>query len=158
LIEHRAAHIMHMQKALGQMNVQLTQAVKDITGVTGLSIIRAIVAGERDPHKLAALRQPGVKKNEQEIAPALTGNYRPEHLCALRQTLALYDAFGEQLRECDAEIERQFANLKPTVPPNDQAPWMPRRSGSPTVRMGPIMMRAPSCIGGRASIWWPAPA
>jgi transposase len=122
LIEHRAAHILHMQKALGQMNVQLTQAVKDITGVTGLAIIRAIVAGERDPHKLAALRQPGVKKNEQEIVRALTGNYRPEHLFALKQALALYDAYGAQLRECDAEIERQFANLKPTAPPDDQAP------------------------------------
>ena len=122
LIEHRAAHILHMQKALGQMNVQLTQAVKDITGVTGLAIIRAIVAGERDPHKLAALRQPGVKKNEQEIARALTGNYRPEHLFALKQALALYDAYGEQLRECDREIERQFANLKPAAPPDEQAP------------------------------------
>jgi transposase len=122
LIEHRAAHILHMQKALGQMNVQLTQAVKDITGVTGLAIIRAIVAGERNPHKLAALRQPGVKKTEQEIAKALTGNYRPEHLFALKQALALYDAYTGQLRECDAEIERQFANLKPTVPPEDLPP------------------------------------
>jgi len=122
LIEHRAAHILHMQKALGQMNVQLTQAVKDITGVTGLAIIRAIVAGERDARKLAALRQPGVKKNEQEIAKALTGNYRPEHLFALKQALALYDAYSEQLRECDTEIERQFANLKPTVPPDDLPP------------------------------------
>jgi transposase len=122
LIEHRAAHIQHMQKALGQMNVQLTQAVKDITGVTGLSIIRAIVAGERDPRTLAALRQPGVKKGEAEIAKALTGNYRPEHVFALKQALALYDFYTEQLRECDAEIERQFANLKPTVPPDDLPP------------------------------------
>ena len=122
LIEHRAAHILHMQKALGQMNVQLTQAVKDITGVTGLAIIRAIVAGERNPHKLAVLRQPGVKKTEQQIAKALTGNYRPEHLFALKQALALYDTYTGQLRECDAEIERQFANLKPTVPPEDLPP------------------------------------
>ncbi len=122
LIEHRAAHIQHMQKALAQMNVQLTQAVKDITGVTGLSIIRAIVAGERDPWKLAALRQPGVKKSEAEIAKALTGNYRPEHVFALKQALALYDAYTEQLRECDAEIERQFSNLKPSVPPDDLPP------------------------------------
>src|SRR5512136_291169 len=122
LIEHRAAHIQHMQKALQQMNVQLTQAVKDITGVTGLSIIRAILAGERDPHQLAALRQPGVKKGEAEIAKALTGNYRPEHVFALKQALALYNFYTQQLRECDAEIERQFANLKPTVPPGDLPP------------------------------------
>jgi transposase len=114
-----------MQKALGQMNVQLTQAVKDITGVTGLSIIRAIVAGERDPRKLAALRQPGVKKGEAEIAKALTGNYRREHVFALKQALALYDFYTEQLRECDAESERQFANLKPTVPPDDLPPLDP---------------------------------
>jgi transposase len=113
LIEYRAAHIQHMQKALQQMNVQLTQAVSDITGVTGLAIIRAIVAGQRDPQQLAALRQPGVKKPEAEIAKALTGNYRPEHLFALQQALALYDFYTAQMAACDVEIERQFANLKP---------------------------------------------
>jgi len=122
LIEHRAAHIQHMQKALAQMNVQLTQAVKDITGVTGLAIIRAIVAGERDAQQLAALRQPGVKKTEAEIAKALTGNYRPEHLFALQQALALYDFYTAQLAACDAEIERQFANLKPI---SDDLPPLP---------------------------------
>jgi len=95
------------------MNVQLTQAVSDITGVTGLAIIRAIVAGQRDPQQLAALRQPGVKKPEAEIAKALTGNYRPEHVFALQQALALYDFYTAQLAACDAEIARQFANLKP---------------------------------------------
>jgi len=122
LIEHRAAHIQHMQKALAQMNVQLTQAVKDITGVTGLAILRAIVAGERDPQRLATLRQPGVKKTEAEIAKALTGNYRPEHLFALQQALALYDFYTAQLAACDAEIERQFANLKPL---SDDMPPLP---------------------------------
>ena len=122
LIEHRAAHIQHMQKALAQMNVQLTQAVKDITGVTGLAIIRAIVAGERDPKQLATLRQPGVKKTEAEIVKALTGNYRPEHLFALQQALALYDFYTEQLAACDTEIERQFANLKPI---SDDLPPLP---------------------------------
>jgi transposase len=122
LIAQRATHIQHMQKALAQMNVQLTQAVKDITGVTGLAIIRAIVAGERDPQQLAALRQPGVKKTQAEIAKALTGNYRREHIFALQQALALYDVYTQQIAECDAEIERQFANLKPTVPPDDLPP------------------------------------
>jgi transposase len=122
LIAHRSAHIQHMQKALTQMNVQLTQAVKDITGVTGMAIMRAILAGERDPHRLAALRQPGVKKTEDEIAKALTGNYRPEHVFALKQALALYDFYTEQLAECDAEIERQFSQLAPAVPPDDLPP------------------------------------
>ena len=122
LIEYRAAHIQHMQKALQQMNVQLTQVVSDITGVTGLTILRAIVAGQRDPQQLAALRQPGVKKTEAEIAKALTGNYRPEHVFALQQALALYDFYTAQMVACDAEIERQFANLKPV---SDDLPPLP---------------------------------
>jgi len=113
LIEHRAAHIQHMQKALQQMNVQLTQVVSDITGVTGLAIVRAIVAGQRDPQQLAALRQPGCQKSAAQIAQALTGNYRREHVFALQQALALYDFYTAQLAACDVEIERQFANLKP---------------------------------------------
>lgn len=125
LIEHRAAHIQPMQKALQQMNVQLTQVLSDITGETGLAIIRAIVAGERDPVQLAQLRDPRCAKREDEIAKALTGNYRPEHVFALKQALALYDASTQQLRECDAEVERQFKALKPVLeedpPPLDLA-------------------------------------
>jgi hypothetical protein len=73
LIEHRAPHVLHMQKALLQMNIQLSQALSDVTGVTGQRIIRAIVAGERDPRTLAALRNYRCKKDEDEIALALTG-------------------------------------------------------------------------------------
>jgi len=122
LIEHRAAHIQHMQKALQQMNVLLSLVVSDITGVTGMSIIRAILAGERNPQQLATLRQPGVKKSVAEIAKALTGNYRAEHLFALKQALALYDFYSRQLTECDNEIERQFSNLKPI---SDNLPPLP---------------------------------
>ncbi len=125
LIEHRAAHIQHMQKALQQMNVQLTQVLTDITGVTGMAIIRAIVAGERDAHVLAAHREPRCRKSEAEIARALTGNYRTEHLFALGQALALYDFFTERIRECDREIERQFSNLKPVVAPEELPPLPP---------------------------------
>ncbi len=126
LIEQRAVHIQHMQKALQQMNVLLTQVLSDITGVTGLSIIRAILAGQRDPKQLAALRQPGVKKSEAQIVKALTGNYRPEHVFALKQAVALYDFYTQQLAECDVEIERQFATFKPIdedlppLPPSDK--------------------------------------
>jgi transposase len=123
LIQHRAPHIQHMQKALDQMNVRLTLVVKDITGVTGMNIMRAIVAGERDAHKLAAMRQRGVKKSEAEMAAALRGNYRPEHLFALKQALALYDFYSEQLVECDQEVERQFANIKPLE--DDDLPPLP---------------------------------
>src|SRR5581483_5153167 len=76
LLDNRAAHIQHMQKALQQMNVQLTQVVSDITGTTGLRVIRAIVAGERNPHVLARLRHERCHASEAEIAKALTGNYR----------------------------------------------------------------------------------
>src|SRR5579859_7213261 len=77
LIEHRAPHIQHMQKALHQMNVQLTQVLSDISGVTGLAIIRAIVAGERNPVTLAQLADRRCHSSQDEIAKALTGNYRP---------------------------------------------------------------------------------
>ncbi len=123
LIEHRAAHIQHMQKALHEMNVQLTQFLSDITGVTGQAIIRAIVAGERDPLILAQLRDPHCAKPETELVKALTGNYRAEHVFALKQALALYDAYTEQIHECDQEIERQYTVLKPIhdddLPPLD---------------------------------------
>lgn len=123
LLEHRAAHIQHMQKALQQMNIQLTQVLADITGVTGLAILRAIVAGERNAHKLARLRDRRCAHTEGEIVKALTGNYRNEHLFALKQALALYDFYTTQVVECDAEIERQFSNLKPStdddLPPLD---------------------------------------
>lgn len=123
LIEHRAPHIQHMQKALLQMNVQLTQVLSDITGVTGMAIIREIVAGNHDPVKLAELRDPRCAKPESEIAKALTGNYRAEHLFALKQALALYDVYTEKIAECDEEIERQFSVVKPIhdddLPPLD---------------------------------------
>jgi transposase len=122
LIEHRAPHIQHMQKALQQMNVQLTQVLSDVTGVTGLAIIRAIVAGERNPHTLAAFRDRRCARKEEEIAKALTGHYRAEHVFALKQALALYDFYTAQLVECDAEIEQQFATLKPTAT-IDNPPW-----------------------------------
>jgi len=123
LIQHRAAHIQHMQKALHQMNVQLSQVLSDITGVTGMAIMRAIVAGGRDPVALAQLRDPRCAKPEAELAKALTGNYRAEHVFALKQALALYEAYTTQLCECDQEIERQFSALKPRhtddLPPLD---------------------------------------
>jgi hypothetical protein len=121
LIEHRAAHIQHMQKALQQMNLPLMQVLSDITGVTGLQIIRALVAGERDPHVLASFRNGRCRHSAHEIAKALTGNYRAEHVFALKQALALYDAYTAQLRECDAEIERQYSLIRPRFDPDDPA-------------------------------------
>jgi transposase len=132
LIEHRSAHILQMQKALQQMNLQLALVVSDITGETGQAILRAMVAGARDPQQLAQFRQPNCKRSEAEIAKALTGNYRPEHLFALKQALALYDAYTAQLQECDAEIERQFRALKPVTeddPPPSNKPNTHSKNG-----------------------------
>jgi transposase len=125
LLEQRAAHIPHMQKALHPMNVQWPQVLTDITGVTGLAIIRAIVAGERDPVQLARFREPRCASSTDDIAKALPGHYQPEPVFALKQALALYDAYPEQVRECDAAIEQRFQAIKPVgtdaLPPLNRA-------------------------------------
>jgi transposase len=130
LLEYRAAHIQHMQKALHQMNVQLTHVLTDITGATGLAIIRAIVAGERDPVQLARFRAPRCASRTEEIAKALTGHYQPEHVVALKQALALYDAYTDQVRQCDGEIERRFQAIKPVW--TDALPPLNRADKHPT--------------------------
>ena len=111
LIRYRSNHIQHMQKALELMNVKLTEVVSDITGVTGLDIIRAIVAGEQNPHHLAQFRQTGCKHSEDEIAKALQGNYKPELIFVLAQSLAQYDFYLQQIQECDAKMEEMYAAL-----------------------------------------------
>jgi len=113
LLEHRAPHILHMQKAMLQMNVQLSQALSDITGETGMAIIRAIVAGERDAEKLAAYRDRNCKKSAEEIGRALTGTWRAEHLFVLKQSLEMYDSYTRQVEVCDAEIDRLYALTRP---------------------------------------------
>ena len=95
------------------MNIQLSQALSDVTGETGLAIIRAIVAGERDPQKLAVYRDRKCKKSEEEIGKALTGTWREEHLFILQQALELYDFYTKQIEACDAEVERMYALTRP---------------------------------------------
>lgn len=113
LIQHRAPHILHMQKALLQMNIQLSQVLSDVSGGTGQAIIRAIVNGERDPSKLAGLRNYRCKKDEEEIAKALTGTWREEHLFILKQSLEFYDFYTQQIEICDAELERTYSLVRP---------------------------------------------
>ena len=113
MLDHRSPHIQHMQKAMLQMNIQLSQALSDVTGETGLRIIRAIVAGEREPQKLAAYRDRNCKKSEEEIGKALTGTWRDEHLFILQQALAMYDFYTQQIEACDAEVERVYALTRP---------------------------------------------
>jgi transposase len=124
LLEHRAPHIQHMQKALLQMNIQLSQAVSDVMGVTGQKIIRAIVAGMRKPEELAIFREPGCKHSREEIAKALTGTWREEHLYVLKQSLELYDHYTEKIEACDAEIKRQYGMTRPDWG-NEELPVVP---------------------------------
>ncbi|MFV9503711.1 MAG: IS110 family transposase [Oscillochloridaceae bacterium umkhey_bin13] len=119
LVEQRAMHIHLMQKALHQMNLQLTQVVSDITGLTGMQIMRAIVAGERDPVVLAQFRHPRCQSTQETIAKALTGQYHPEHVFALRQALTLYDCYTTEIAACDAQIAQHYATMQPMPPPDD---------------------------------------
>ena len=129
LVEDQSRFILRMQKALELMNVKLTETVKDVTGVTGLGIIKAILAGERDPHKLAQLRQPGCKHPQAEFARALEGTWQAEHLFALKQAVELYEYFGKQIAECDRHIEEQLKTLaRPEKPGPLPPPNKPRRS------------------------------
>jgi transposase len=108
LVRYAGSHIQHMQKALRQMNLLLDNVVTDITGKTGMTIIRTILKGERDPHKLAAYRDRRCKKSEQAIAQSLHGHYREEHLFALRQSVELYDTYHAKILACDEAIEQQL--------------------------------------------------
>jgi transposase len=112
LIRYGAQHIQHMQKVLEEMNVKLPEVVSDITGQTGMKILKDIVRGERDPLKLARHRHTSCKRTESEIASALYGNWREELLFALKQALKLYEVYQKQLRECEAQIESCLRAMK----------------------------------------------
>jgi len=111
LLDYAAAHIQHMQKALTFMNVQLNLVVADVTGVTGMRIIRAIIEGERNPATLSEFRDPRCKASKATIQSALEGNYQPEHVFALRQAIIMYDAYQRQVHECDVEIKQVIIKL-----------------------------------------------
>lgn len=106
LIQYVSQHIQHMQKALAQMNIQLSNVVNDITGVTGMKIIRSILAGERSPQQLAKYRDGRCKQSEEVIAKSLQGNYRDEHIFTLQQSIELFDVYREKIKACDEAIEK----------------------------------------------------
>jgi transposase len=137
LVREQATHIQRMQKALREMNVQLDAAVSDVTGVSGMRILEAILGGQRDPVALAALADPRVRKSQDQIARCLQGDYRPEHLFVLRQSLAAYRFFVQQMADCDAEVERYSAELEQaagsaqvSVPEAPAAPRPKRKCGN----------------------------
>ena len=123
LVEYAAQHVQHMQKALTQMNVKLHQVISDITGKTGMTILEAIVGGERDPRKLAQFRDPRTKAGEAAIARSLEGHWREEHIFELTQALELYRVYQSKIAECDREIEAhmgRFADCSGGAPPGEQ--------------------------------------
>jgi transposase len=117
LVAARSVQTQHMQKALQQMNVQLTQVLSDVNGVSGLAIIGAILQGQRDPLKLAALVDRRVKTSLDKIARALVGDYRAEHLFVLKIACELYHTYEAKIADCDQELARELARLP------DQVDW-----------------------------------
>ena len=126
LIRYASSHIQHMQKALTEMNLQLHKVLSKVTGVTGMSIIRAIIAGEHNPAVLASMRDRRVKKTEADIMKALQGDYRLEHLFALKQAVELYDFYHQKIRDCDIEIEKCLKKFESRTNP-DAVPLPPSK-------------------------------
>jgi transposase len=120
LVEMTSQHIQHMQKALTQMNVQFQHVISDITGLTGLAILDAIVEGERDPAVLARLRDPRIKADEETIRKSLEGNWRAEHIFALKQRISLYRSHCSLIADCDREIEKLVAAFEPKADPEEK--------------------------------------
>src|SRR3982750_3280720 len=115
LIQMAAEHVLHIQKPLDQMNLQIHRVLNDITGLSGLRILDAILAGERDPVKLARLCHSRVKSNEDTVAKSLEGDYRREHLFALKQSLAAFRYYQTLTTEVDQELEKQLNELDSSV-------------------------------------------
>jgi transposase len=110
-VKEAARAVQHMQKSMLTMNLQLSNAISDITGVTGQAIIRAILAGERNPGTLAKLRDRRVKATEEEVARSLEGNWREDMLFELRQAVDAYDFIQQQMAECDQRLQTLLAEL-----------------------------------------------
>jgi hypothetical protein len=126
LVSSSATCVHHMQKALTQMNLHLSNVLKDITGLTGMTIVRSIVAGERDPKKLAQFRDPRCKHSQEIIEKSLTGNYRPEHLFSLQQALESFDFYQQQILNCDKKIEEALMQLNPHPPKSEDQDQRPK--------------------------------
>jgi transposase len=121
LVQMAATHVNHMQKALDQMNLQLHHVISDITGQTGLAIVDAILDGERNPQVLAKLRNGRIQASEEVIAKSLVGDYRPEHLFTLQQSLTAYRSYQKLIADCDREIHRALEQFHPPDPPQASA-------------------------------------
>lgn len=143
LVRRSSAEIQHMQKALTLMNVRLDTVISDVTGVTGLAIIRDILSGKCDPKELARHRDPRCHASEQEIADALTGNYRAEHVFVLRQAVETYDFLLDQIRVCDQQIERVLGTLAERRPQQQSPIPKPRSKRKPRSSEPAFDIRSP---------------
>jgi len=121
LIKIASTHVQHMQKSLTQMNVQIHNVISDITGVTGLTIMDAIVDGQRNLNKLANLKDPRIKASKDTIKKSLKGDYRPEHIFTLKQALQSYRHYRQMIYECDIEIEKHLKDLESRIEPDQPA-------------------------------------
>ena len=142
LVQETSTRILRMQKALTEMNLMLHVVVSDITGQTGLKIVRGILAGERDPARLAQHRDPRCRASHAEIVAALTGNYREEHLFALKQNCAAYEFLLQQIAECDSAIEALLSKLADRQPP-PTAPLPDARRKQVSKHAPPFDLRGP---------------
>ncbi|MEJ2108478.1 MAG: IS110 family transposase [Acidobacteriota bacterium] len=120
LVKECGRAIQQMQKALTKMNIQLANTISDISGVSGQAILRAIVAGTRDPYELAKLRDRRVAASEEEIAQSLQGNWKEDVLFELRQVLEAYDFYQNQMTACDQELARYMAEVPSREVPGNQ--------------------------------------
>jgi transposase len=134
LVAEAGDWLRRMQKSLDQMNVRVHRAVADLEGVTGMAIVRAIVAGERDPHQLAKLRHPGCHKSEEEIAEQLSGHWREDHLFSLQQGLKMYDAIQERIAAYDRELLRTLAEMEREECRGQEAPQLNNPNKVKTIR------------------------
>jgi len=153
VVNRAAAEVQHMHKALEQMNVQLHKAVTDVTGVTGMRIIDAILSGQRDPQELAALKDCRARASRRELAKALEGDWREEHLFVLRQAVETYRFHHQQIATCDRQIEAYLSRLEPAVssagiprqpPGSDGPPPTPRKrrqGNAPAFDLGSHLVR-----------------
>src|SRR5262249_1497179 len=138
-----------MQKVLTQMNVQLANVISDLSGMTGQAIVRALVAGEPDPKKLAELTNYRIRASREEIAKTLEGNWRPELLFVLKQGVEMYDVYQQRIAECDHELEEHLKKFADKIPPRPA-----KEDPSPNHRHGancPRVLNEPRAIA-RASI------
>jgi len=133
-VEQRTRCVQWMQKALDQMNVQVHRAVTDLTGDTGMAIVRAIVAGERDPARLAAHRDPRCRKSEQQIAEYLRGNWREEHLFNLESALRLYEALEQTIASYDERLIKELQALQPPERQQQEVPLHPNPAKEKAIR------------------------